>query len=180
MIFPAPASPPEAARQKRAAFLFRRTSVSCSARRRKISRKQRCAFRRGRLIVRAGRTRPSEKRLSARLPPSPSPRPHEIFPFSRAAARFFSDGRRFRLFLCVFPSVFGRDAALRGRETAVNRSFLFFLRSLSIMGVLSTCSSGLHSLSIRKGRERKHSRHIHASCAFEKKGRIHPACTKTL
>lgn len=118
--------------------------------------------------------------LSSGVSQPPFSARHENFSFSRPAAEFSSSLLRFRLFASVFTAVFGRETALRGRETAVSRSFLFFLRSLSIMGVLSTCSSGLHSLSIRKGRERKHSRHIHASCAFEKKGRSYPACTKTL
>ena len=39
------------------------------------------------------------------------------------------------------------------------RLFYFFLRRLPIMCALSTCSSGRHSLSLRKGRKSKHCRH---------------------
>lgn len=46
----------------------------------------------------------------------------------------------------------------RGRSGAV-RLFYFFLRRLPIMCALSTCSSGRHSLSLRKGRKSKHCRH---------------------
>lgn len=66
------------------------------------------------------------------------------------------------------------------RKKEASRSFLFFLRSLPIMGALSTCSSGRHSLSIRKGCERRQCLHIPVSCAPEKRGRACPACTKML
>ena len=46
----------------------------------------------------------------------------------------------------------------RGRSGAA-RLFYFFLRRLPIMCALSTCSSGRHSLSLRKGRKSKHCRH---------------------
>lgn len=133
----------------------------------------------GKRRLRPGRAQPVQRQRGAFL-----------FPFSCRSMRFsdsHDDFCRYRLFRTFFRA---KKALLRlppvgtapRSPHALKRadSFLFFLRSLSIMGVLSTCSSGLHSLSIRKGRKRKHSRHIHVSRTPEKKGRRSPACTKML